>query len=225
MKNRKQIGETRHHDGLNDACTAWSMLLPDAADGLLSEAEESAFTQHLSQCAPCSQEFAEAQRGLGWLAVLKHHAPEPPDRLLGNILAQTTGAEPLPVMPMPGTAAAWVHGVVTPAVHLQSEWGGRLRSWMGLDARQWSSLLQPRLAMTGAMAFFSVCLTLNLTGLSLSQLREQGLSRPGLQRSVADAGASAVRSFQGLRVVYRVESRVSELRAQNDAPPSQQQGQ
>lgn len=72
--------------------------------------------------------------------------------------------------------------------------------------------LHPRLAMTAAMAFFSIALTLNLTGVRLRDFSVEKLQPRALQRSAAEAEASAVRSFQNLRVVYQVESRVSELR-------------
>jgi hypothetical protein len=73
---------------------------------------------------------------------------------------------------------------------------------------------QPRMAMTAAMAFVSIALTLNLTGVRLKNLRASDFTPSGLRRNVADASASAARSFQNMRVVYQVESRVSELRGE-----------
>ena len=193
-----------------EACAVWVALLPEAADGLLGEVEQAALERHLAGC----------QTGLGWLSLLKQHVPEPPERLLGNILAQTTGAtlgeEALlnGELRVDGVAAGWpVHPAVAAPVR-----GARWHAWFGLGPGAWSSLLQPRLAMTGAMAFFSICLTLNLLGISIRDFRAQNLSRLGLQRSVADAGATAVRSFQGLRLVYRLESRVNELRVGDNWP-------
>ena len=85
----------------------------------------------------------------------------------------------------------------------------RFQVWMGGKG---VSALHPRLAMTAAMAFFSIALTLNLTGVRLSDLRAEDFRPTALQRTAANAEATAVRSFQSLRVVYQVESRVSELR-------------
>jgi hypothetical protein len=76
---------------------------------------------------------------------------------------------------------------------------------------------QPRLAMTAAMAFFSIALTLNLAGVRLRDLRAANFTPSGLRHSVGDMTASATRSFQNLRVVYQVESRVGELRSE-DSP-------
>ena len=207
------------------ACAPWALLLPDAAEGLLSEAEQKALDQHLGGCTACSEELAEAQRGLAWLTVLKDQAPEPPQNLLANILAHTTGAAetgvylpPLVSVPVMAT----VPPLVVPAPAAWEESGERsaerLRGWLGLQG-VWAGLMQPRLAMTGAMAFFSICLTLNLLGLSVSNLDAQTLrGGGGLHRTVANKGASLVRSIEGLRLVYRVQSRVSEMRAQMDDP-------
>ena len=73
---------------------------------------------------------------------------------------------------------------------------------------------QPRMAMTAAMAFVSIALTLNITGVRLKNLRVADFTPSGIRRNVAEASASAARNFQNLRVVYQVESRVSELRGE-----------
>lgn len=204
------------------ACAPWAMLLPDAVDGLLSDAEQRALDQHLAGCVGCSEELAEAQRGLAWLTVLKDQAPEPPPNMLASILAQTTGyAEAGVSLPPLVHPTQWQPAAAVPPLQDTHEWEGTAagwRGWIGLGEGGWSALVQPRLAMTGAMAFFSICLTLNLLGVTVDQLNGQALRNGGLHRTVSDTGASLVRSIQGLRVVYRVESRVSEMRAQMDDP-------
>jgi hypothetical protein len=201
----------------NDPCAGWALLLPDAADGLLSATEQTALNRHLAVCPRCSGELAEAQRGLAWLTVLREQIPEPPASLLTNILAQTTGAaeagETAPEF-VPSYAPALPRYAF--ASSGLGPWSERLRSWLGFEEGAWSSLMQPRLAMTGAMAFFSICLTLNLTGFSVKQLDAQTLRKGGIHRTVAETGASVVRSIEGIRMVYRVQSRVNEMRAQND---------
>jgi hypothetical protein len=74
-------------------------------------------------------------------------------------------------------------------------------------------IFQPRFAMTAAMAFFSIALTLNLTGVRLRDLRASNFTPSALKRTVADVDASATRMFQNNRAVYQVESRLSELRS------------
>jgi soluble lytic murein transglycosylase-like protein len=86
----------------------------------------------------------------------------------------------------------------------------KLGDIFSLDAA--STIFQPRLAMTAAMAFFSIALTLNLAGVRLRDLRAANFGPSGVRRTVADVGASASRQFENSRVVYKLESRVSELR-------------
>ena len=75
---------------------------------------------------------------------------------------------------------------------------------------------EPRLMMTAAMAFFSIALTLNLTGIRFTQLRMADLRpvaiRANVERSLNMASVPVIRYYDHLRFVYEVESRVRELR-------------
>jgi hypothetical protein len=84
-------------------------------------------------------------------------------------------------------------------------------------------MLQPRLAMTAAMAFFSIALTMNLTGVHLLDLRASNLRPASLKRDFTSANARVVRYYEGLRVVYELESRVHDFEgaSDNDVPASQ----
>lgn len=212
------------------ACAVCETMLPEAVDGLLSEAEQSAFDQHVAGCVECAQELAEAQRGAAWLSLLKSQAPEPSAGLLARILAETTGApmhESDVVQSETGSAAspptplpAWQpepHSVATPPQRgLAHEWAA-FRSHCSdlLLTGSARILFQPRFAMTAAMAFFSIALTLNLTGVRLRDLRASNFTPSALKRTVADVDASATRMFQNNRAVYQLESRLSELRSED----------
>src|ERR1019366_9669156 len=148
------------------ACGQWETLLADALDGLLRPEDEATFTAHMATCAACTQLFDEARRGREWLEFLSPE-PEVPAGLLGKILAQTG----------PGQVAGY--GLVTAGsnvVPMVPAWQrpgfvGRVRRFA-----------EPHLLMTAAMAFFSIALTLNLTGVRLSSLRLSDL-RPSAMRS------------------------------------------
>jgi hypothetical protein len=92
------------------------------------------------------------------------------------------------------------------------------------------TMLQPRLAMTAAMAFFSIALTLNLTGVRVSELSLSDLQPSNIRRGFYEANASVVRYCDNLRVVYELEARVHDMRrtdADSDADsgsPSAQPG-
>jgi Putative zinc-finger len=186
------------------ACEVCEAMLPDAVDGLLSAEEQRAFDAHVAGCVACAEELEGAQRGAAWLAMLKSQTPEAPAGLLTKILEGTTGA----VAPIVAPAFA----PVTPAA---PSWAlsSLVRKTMSVFRVDGSRMtFQPRLAMTAAMAFFSIALTMNLTGVRLNNLHASDFTPSGLWHNASDMSASATRSFQNMRVVYQVESRVSELR-------------
>lgn len=237
MSNREELKQRSAVVGLAavgpepEACAAWAILLTDAAEGLLNKVEQGAVDAHVAACAGCARELADAQRGAAWMGLLKGYVPEPPAELLQSILARTTGAGgaafEADLAEMPQLAPALSYGQPrvpawkaspasqSPANGFAGFWTD-LRRWFGAGEGAFPAL-QPRLAMTAAMAFFSICLTLNLVGFSARTLRAASLRPAGLQRTVAGTGASLVRSFEGIRTVYRVESRVNSWRAANQA--------
>ncbi len=213
-------------------CADWGALLPEAAEDLLGEVEAQALAVHLATCPSCEAELAEARRGAAWLSLLKEQTPEPSHDLVAGILARTTGAPTLAetvtaeLLPVP--SAVWSAPAGQPLCAPWRDNPGPVRQWLarwfGVESYRVPTL-QPRLTMTAAMAFFSICLTLNMLGISVSELHAQDLHAIGLQRTMAGKGASMLRSLQEIRVVYRVESRVNDwLTASNtQAPPRSQQ--
>ena len=201
------------------ACTVCEAMLPDAVDGALTTAEQRAFDQHMAGCVSCAREYEEAQRGAAWLSMLKTQTPGAPvgscwraflprqperQRLASPVLREETAAAWLPQ----GSEGHSANGI---GVRLAA-FGRKLADVFSIENSRMT--FQPRLAMTAAMAFFSIALTLNLTGVRLTNLRASNFTPGGLRRTVADAERfTAARSFQNIRVVYQVESRVSELRS------------
>ena len=218
-------------------CAVCEAMCPDAVDGTLTTLDRRLFERHVAHCANCARELEEAQRGAAWLGMLKGHTPEPPAALLAKILAETTGTidakdaipEFVQALPVRAIAPAWaLTSIVRKVVDV-----------FRIETARAS--FQPRMAMTAAMAFVSIALTLNLTGVKLKNLRASDFTPSGIRRNVVEASASAARNFQNMRVVYQVESRVSELRGEgplaqredanftvpqsNTAQPQQQQQQ
>lgn len=85
------------------------------------------------------------------------------------------------------------------------------------------TVLEPRLALVAAMAFFSISLTLNLMGVRLTNLHAADLEPQSMRRAVtrqyAEANARVVRYYENLRIVYEVESRVHQLRQATETSP------
>jgi anti-sigma factor RsiW len=227
VANMSQFGKFEERPA---ACAVCETMLPEAVDGMLSEAEQSAFDKHVAGCVECARELAEARRGAAWLSMLKSRAPEPPAGLLAKILAETTGAVQedisavaAPLSSVPVGQPAFVP-VTEPHPGLVGQWAAFRKLWSNLLPTESTRVFfQPRLAMTAAMAFFSIALTLNLTGVRLRDLRASNFTPSAVKRTVADMDASATRTFQNNRAVYQVESRLSELRnddEMNDASPA-----
>jgi anti-sigma factor RsiW len=214
----------------HEECALWEAMCPEAVDGTLTPVERQAFDRHVAGCVRCAAEFEQAQRGAAWLHMLKGHTPEPPASLMERILAETTGnlaparteaAEPTyaPAIPafIPDPADFWTPPAAQPQPSwLSSLWARTLDTFRIENA---TASFQPRFAMTAAMAFFSVALSLNLLGVHLRDLGSLSLRPGSLSRTVADAGASLERNFQNRRFVYQVESRVSELRHDDEPVP------
>ena len=73
-----------------------------------------------------------------------------------------------------------------------------------------------RMLMTAAMAFFSLALSLSLLGVRLDTLHMADLKPSALQTTIArqfyGAKKQIVSSYENIRLVYEVESKMRELR-------------
>jgi hypothetical protein len=208
----------RTHIPTSPACGQWETLLADALDGQLRPEDETTFTTHMAGCTACTALFDEARRGQEWLDFLSAE-PEVPEGLLDKILAhtgpgQTAGA----TLAVDGVPAAMTAGI--PLRRSTPAWQ---RPGFMASVRRFA---EPRLMMTVAMAFFSIALTLNMTGVRISKLRLADLKptsiRMYMQRQITVAYTPLVRYYDHLRLVYEVQSRVRELRRNNESENDQQ---
>ena len=186
-------------------CLACEAMLADAVDGTLGEVDKTWFDRHIVSCPVCSERFANAQRGSAWLEMLKTSKPEPAANLVARIMAETASLPRPVVQPVPVRANNSLGSMVLPfPVIVQPK-------------APWRMLLEPRLAMTAAMAFFSIALTLNLTGVHLNQLSVSDLQPQNLQRTWYNASTRAVQYYDNLRVVHVMESRVEDIQEAQEA--------
>ncbi len=209
-------------------CSQCEAMLADALDGTLSPEEQALFDLHTAHCGPCAQLLADARRGAAWLEMLRDPRPEPPPALLERILAETSGAIASPAHSLDLSSAGFqpvpapVQGganVLTPSFPAQRNvLPFRVRAATAVRRNSFAQLmLQPRLAMTAAMAFLSIALTLDLTGVRLQDLRASDLKPSSLKRDFYSANAHVVQYYEGLRVVYELESRVHDLQGATDS--------
>jgi hypothetical protein len=196
-------------------CGQWETLLVDALDGTLRPEDEGTFTSHLATCSSCTEMFEQARRGQEWLEFLTPE-PEVPSYLLEKILhetaygkmdAATLAANKLAVAGGPADESGNV--LAMPPVWQRPGFNNGLRRFA-----------EPRLLMTAAMAFFSIALTISMTGVRItgfkvSDLRPAAL-RSQVEKRIMTASTPLIRYYDHLRFVYEVESRMRELRKSTD---------
>jgi hypothetical protein len=190
-------------------------MLTDALDRTLSPEDQTLFDRHLASCPDCSRMFIDASLGAEMLSKLHDTRPEPSEALLERILASTGPAPELPAVSnlQPNTLLSYpVPVAAAPASYHSNVIPFHKRVLNAFHPQAIThTLMQPRLAMTAAMAFFSIALTLNLTGVRITQLRASDFTPSSLKRTFYDTNARVVRSIDNLRVVYELESRVRDL--------------
>jgi len=196
------------------ACGQWETLLAEALDGLLKPADEAIFTAHMSVCPACAALFEDARRGREWLEFLSPE-PEVPAGLLDKILAHTGPGQAESL----GLTAGAVNVLPMPPVWQRPGMMGRVVG----QARRFA---EPNLLMTAAMAFFTIALTLNLTGVRLNGFRLADLRptavRSFMERRITMASTPIVRYYDHLRFVREVESTVRQLRRTTESEDNQQ---
>jgi hypothetical protein len=185
----------------SQACGQWETLLADALDGLLKPEDEATFTAHMAVCPACTALFDEARKGREWLGFLTAE-PEVPAGLLDRILAQT------------GPGQIEGYGLIASSSNVLPMTPAWQRpGFMGRVRR----FAEPRLLMTAAMAFFSISLTLYLTGFRISDVRLSNLRptavRSFMERRLTMASTPIIRYYDHLRFVYEVQSTMRELRS------------
>jgi hypothetical protein len=187
-------------------CHEFDGLFSDAMDGTLAGAQLEQFERHRSTCPTCGPMFAEARRGLQLLRGLAE--VEPPANFVHNVLAATIGRVE----------------EAAPAAYARESWWNRFRAGLRLGS---SPVLQPKFAMSFAMAFFSISLVLNLAGVKIGNLRHLDLSPNAIVRGAYEAQGRVVKYYQNIRFVYEIESRVQELKRattpEQSTPPAEKQ--
>lgn len=186
-------------------CEDWESFLADALDGVLPAEDHALFNDHSVDCAVCARLLAEAKRGQEWLQFL-HAEPETPSDLVERILGKTSGAvaeRPLAVFGAPIAVAPNV---------------------LSLPVRRFT--WDNRLMMTAAMAFFSIALTLNLAGIRITDIRLSDLTPASMENNLTrqfyGVKSQVVRYYDNLRFVYEVESKMRELRQNEDTTAPRQ---
>ena len=191
-----------HHNDMQ--CSEFDALLSDALDQILTGPKAQAFQAHAKSCPVCGPLLAEAEVGKHWLEQLVE--VDPPQHLVHNILAATTGID-TGRLRAPASQASWFDRV--------SAWATAAFSPIVAAAKQ------PRFAMSFGMAFFSLSISLSLAGVKLGDLRHVDLRPSALRRTYYETSGKVVKYYENIRLVYEMESRLKEFkRATTPAEPA-----
>src|SRR5246127_531017 len=175
----------------------------DALDQKLTGAKRERFEAHARACTKCGPVFSEVEAGQHWLKSLKE--VEPPANLVKSILAATSGIQSYRLQE---SAAA------------EPSLGERIREWAdSFLAPVWTTVRQPRFAMSFGMAFFSLSVALSVAGVKPSDIKSADLSRSGLRRTYYTTTARVVKYYENIRLVYEIGSRVQE--SKKATPPAE----
>ena len=185
------------------ACSEFEALLAEALDDAMPADVRAAFVAHGHSCAVCGPMWDEVSEGL--LMVKGLAEIEPPKNLVHNILAATSRKE---------VTAEQV------AEEARLGWLERMRRSL---KPQTSELMHSRFAMSFAMAFFSLSITLAVAGVKVSDVRNVDW-HPNALRKSAVMGFTRVEAkvtsyYENLRMVYQFQARVRELK-KNTTPAS-----
>jgi hypothetical protein len=74
--------------------------------------------------------------------------------------------------------------------------------------------------MSFAMAFFSIAMLLNVSGVHVSDFRASELRPATFVRAYEQTTGKLVRYYENIRIVYEIQSRVQELRESTTEPES-----
>jgi hypothetical protein len=190
-------------------CVEFDAFLADALDGTLGGTNRIRFDAHRASCTACASMFTETQAGLSWLQALPE--VDPPAGFAERILLATSGVQTKAKASAP------------------EGWMDRVRGTVAQGFRPvWTTVMQPRFAMSFGMAFFSITLVLNVAGLKVSSLKSVDLRPSALKRNYYEASGRVVRYYENIRFVYELETRVRELKraaTPTDEKPDQKKDQ
>jgi hypothetical protein len=184
-------------------CTEFDALLTDALDGVLNGPKLVRFNTHKSGCAACAEMFSEAQAGMNWLKALPEM--DPPAGFAERILLATSGIQAKAKAETPRTWIEQLRDIVAPKFR-----------------PVWTTVMQPRFAMSFGMAFFSITLVLNVVGVKVTSLRAADLRPSAMVRNYYETTGRLVKYYENIRFVYELETRVRALKKAATTPEEKQ---
>jgi anti-sigma factor RsiW len=174
-------------------CAEFESTLADYVDGTLDASERARVEEHAAACPSCRELLSEVTAATAFLA----RVPEldPPDTLITRIAYQA---------PLGRTRGPWER-----------------QGLLSRLATKWlQPVLQPRLVMGMAMTVLSFAMLERCTGVKVQNIQAADLSPVRVWGGVEDRAVRlkdrVVKSYENLRVVYEIETRLKDLEQQQD---------
>lgn len=181
-------------------CAEFESTLADYVDGTLDADSRARLEQHVSTCSGCREFMQDVTGAAAYLA--RAEEVEPPDALITRIAYQA----PLGRTRQPYERQGLLSGLVT--------------KWL-------QPILQPRLVMGMAMTVLSFAMLERCTGVKVQNIQAADLNPVRVWGGVEDRAVRfkdrIVKSYENLRVVYEIETRLKDLEQQQETTEDQQQ--
>jgi anti-sigma factor RsiW len=181
-------------------CAEFESTLADYVDGTLDASGRARIERHASLCGDCRELLEDVTSAAAFLARVADI--EPPDTLITRIAYQA---------PLGRTRGPWER-----------------QGLLSRAASKWlQPILQPRLVMGMAMTVLSFAMLERCTGVKVQNIQAADLSPVRVWGGVEDRAVRlkerVVKSYENLRVVYEVETRLKDLEQQQETYDDQPQ--
>jgi putative zinc finger protein len=175
-------------------CADFEILLCDYIDGAVAEDGRRTLEQHAEVCGSCRDLLRDATDAVSFIGRVEEIAPPP------ELITRLAYHAP--------------RGKVRDGLDRDSLLSRTFTRWF-------QPVLQPRFAMGMAMTILSFAMLGRCTGVQLQQIRPADLSPTKVWGGVEDKAYRSwdrtVKYYENLRLVYEIETRVKEIREQQNA--------
>lgn len=169
-------------------CDVFEIQLCDYLDGTLAPAERAVLETHLAACAACAELAQDAGAAMAFIE--RAETVEPPPELVTRIVIQARTEAP---------RATW---------------------WRRMFGPVLEPILQPKFAMSMALTILSFSMVGKITGLPVQHLKPSDMDPvkvwTQLDVRAHHAWERVIKYYEGLRVVYEVQTRLKEWTEQEE---------
>jgi hypothetical protein len=178
-------------------CAEFESLLSDYVDGSVSIDQRRAIESHADDCSACHELLRDVFQAVAFMDSAEKVAP-PPELITRIVYHAPRGR-----------------------IRDESEYRG---FFSRVFTRWLQPVLQPRFAMGMAMTILSFAMLGRCTGVRMQQIKPADLSPGKLWNGVEDrvyrSWDRTVKYYENLRLVYEIETRLQEIRDQQNTMPA-----